>query len=185
MKSPPDKFIFMKVGMHAGEGFDSILERKNEEYRKTGMTFWGYGGSTCHPLTQVRPFVASVMEQGQQVYLLMQEMDSKADPDLVPATEYSEDGIEWKTLPSGIVVTGSRYAIVLGDIEKEDLLLPLNDYAVALGRSEGRRASKYISGRVDKACLTRVDTKFIDAEAPPIHIGRKAVIKEPYAVLLR
>lgn len=183
MNALPDRFIFMKVGKHAGEDFDSILERKRREYDATGMTFWGYGGSTCHPITQVRPFVASVKEAGGRVNLLMETMDSKADPDLVPATEYSVDGIEWIPLPSGIVVTGSRYAIVLGKIEPEDFTLPLHAYAVGLGRSEGLAGSDYIQGRVDKACLVQRDVK--PKRTRDVHITHSAEIKEPFAVLLR
>lgn len=68
--------IFMKIGRHADETLDSILARKREEFRRTGRTFWGYGGSTCHPLTQVRPFVRTITEQGGRVNLLMEQMNS-------------------------------------------------------------------------------------------------------------
>lgn len=180
----PKKFIFMKVGQHAGEDFEFILERKRQERRDAGMTFWGYGGPTCHPLTQVRPFVREVLEEGGRVNLLMETMDSKADPDVVPATEYSEDGINWRTLPTGIIVTGSRYAIVLGDIRAEEFELPLHDYAVALGKNEGRNASDYINGRVDKACLT-LGAELKAKKERKVKITYAAEIIEPYAVLLR
>ena len=179
----PDKFIFMKVGAHAGETWDMILARKREEFRRANMSFWGYGGPTCHPLTQVQPFVKNIVEVGGRVNLLMTTMDSKADPDIVPATEYSEDGVKWKPIPDGIVVTGSRYAVVLGEIQDVDLDVPLDNYAVALGPGRGRVASKYIRGRVDKACLEVGSA--IETPTYVTHITHSAEILKPYAVLLR
>jgi hypothetical protein len=186
MNKIPDKFIFMKVGQHAGEEFDEILARKREEVRKAGMSFWGYGGPTCHPTKQVRPFVKDVVANKGHVHLLMEPMDSKADPDLVPATEYSEDGVLWKPIPKGIRVTGSRYAVVLGEIKAEEIELPLDECIVGLGLSQGKPASDYIQGRVDKACLT-----FDRSAAKRASKHRVASIKyaaeiiDPFAVLLR
>src|SRR5438477_290714 len=56
MANLPDRFLFMKVGNHANETWEQILERKRKEYDRTGRTFWGYGGTTCHPLGVVQPF---------------------------------------------------------------------------------------------------------------------------------
>ena len=47
-ESVPDAFIFMKVGNHASENFDAILERKNRERERAGCIFWGYSGA-CLP----------------------------------------------------------------------------------------------------------------------------------------
>jgi hypothetical protein len=181
----PDRFIFMKVGEHAGESFKDILERKQRELEAAGRIFWGYGGSTCHPRTQVQPFAKQIVEQHGQIHMLLQPMNSKADPDLVPATEFSVDGIEWKELPSGVCVTGSRYAMVMGEIQADEFELPLHEYVVGHGRSEGRAASKYIQGRVDKACLTRADAQGAAIEAKSVAIEYKAALIEPYAVFLR
>lgn len=180
-----DRVLFMKVGRHAGEDFEQILARKREEYGRTGRTFWGYGGSTCHPLTQVQPFVRQAVEVGGQVYLVMESMDSKADPDLAPATEFSEDGILWQPLPKGITVTGSSYAVVLGEIKPEDLEVPLERYSVGFGRSEGRPACDYIQGRVDKACLTLRDPVIAPQKPRIARVEYSAEIIRPYAVLLR
>ncbi len=178
--------IFMKIGRHADETLESILERKRAELRRTGRTFWGYGGSTCHPLTQVRPFVRAIAEQGGRVNLLMEQMNSKANPDVQPATEYSEDGISWKPLPIGIVVTGSRYALVIGEIKAEKIQLPLHRYVVGYGKSAGRSASNYIQGRVDKACLiSSHNLPVVNYKERMIGITYTAEIISPYAVLLR
>ncbi len=186
MRKIPERFIFMKVGQHAGEEFDEILARKREEVRKAGVSFWGYGGPTCHPIRQVRPFVQDVVARRGRVHLLMEPMDSNAHPDIVPATEYSEDGILWKPIPEGIRVTGSRYAVVLGEIKSEDIELPLDECAVGLGVSEGKPASDYIQGRVDKACLVLDPAAAKRAKKHRVATIRySAEILDPFAVLLR
>ena len=53
---PGDGILFMKVGVHARESLEDIIERKDKEIRDAGYALWGYGGSTCHPSTMVQPF---------------------------------------------------------------------------------------------------------------------------------
>ncbi len=181
-------FIFMKVGDHAGETWTDILERKNREYKDAGRVFWGYGGTACHPLTQVQPFVRKHMvSSGGVVHLMMEPIHSQADPDVLPATEYSSDGVSWKRIPDGICVTGSRYALVLGEITPGDLDLTADDYVVGVGPSRGKRASQYIQGRIDKACLEFRPQVGVDRLADSkVHAVRfSAPLLDPYAVLLR
>ena len=135
----PDKFIFMKVGDHAAEAWEQILERKRREYDEAGMIFWGYGGNACHPINQVQPFAKLVLKEMDDIVVVMEYIHSNADPDIVAATEYSQDGVLWEQIPSGIKVTGSRYALVLGEIQPGDLEVSLNQYEVAIGPSPARR----------------------------------------------
>jgi hypothetical protein len=181
-------FIFMKVGDHAGESWEQILERKNREYQDAGKIFWGYGGTACHPLSQVQPFVKEHAAAGDPVYLLMEPIHSLADPDVLPATEFSADGINWEPIPQGINVTGSRYALVLDEIRPGQLDLNPAEYVVGIGPSRGKRASNYLQGRVDKACLqySQPGGIVIPGENEKIHEVRyTAKLLEPYAVLLR
>ena len=67
LTEPNDGLLFMKVGLHAGEKFDEILERKRREYQKAGMIFWGYGGNTCHPTLAVQPFARMKLEKKQNI----------------------------------------------------------------------------------------------------------------------
>jgi hypothetical protein len=184
----PDKFVFMKVGNHAAESWEQILERKRREYDETGMIFWGYGGNACHPINQVRPFAEFVLKEMEDVVVVMEYIDSKADPDIVPATEYSKDGLVWEPIPKGIKVTGSRYALVLGEIQPGELEVNLNRYEVAVGPSSGKPAEAYLQGRTDKACFVRSLDERVN-EAHPEKVTRKvsffARLKDPYAVVLR
>ena len=139
----PESFIFMKVGNHAGESFEAILTRKNRERERerererAGCIFWGYGGTVCHPLMQVQPFARLYAKKQGCIYLFMEPMDSKANPDIEPAREYSRDGAMWRPLPEGISVIGSRYALVLDEIKPIDFEIDLEKYIVGIGFSTG------------------------------------------------
>lgn len=184
----PEAFVFMKVGNHAGESLEAILARKQAEYEQAGRIFWGYGGSVCHPVRQVQPFARQHVGEAGAIYLLMEYIDSKADPDLIPAQEFSVDGVIWQPIPEGVEVTGSKYALVLDEVSPGDLEMPYKDYVVGVGPSRGKEAGQYLQGRVDKACLERNIVPTATAEdvaAEARRISHSARLKEPYAVLLR
>lgn len=175
--------VFMKVGMHAKESLEDIIERKNRECEEAGMMFWGYGGGTCHPLTQVQPFAKEHLSLGQAIQIYMHRIDSNhLSTDL--ATEFSADGINWEPIPEGIVVKGSRHALVLTELQPGDLDLDLSTTSVAIGNSQGKPGSEYIKGRVDKACLEV--TNQAKGQTDDIkHISLIANVIDPFAVLLR
>lgn len=180
------RLLFMKVGDHAGEAWEKVLERKRREKDRAGMIFWGYGGSACHPLTQVRPFVKMSLEIGERPILVMQRIKSNMDQGTYAAEEYSEDGVIWKKIPDGIRVTGSRYAMVLDEILPGDFIFDAAQFEVGIGPNRGKRGDEYLQGRTDKACLVRAadPTVMADQDEPP-KIEVYAPLKEPYAVMLR
>jgi hypothetical protein len=182
---PGQGVLYMKVGTHAQETLESIIERKTQEIEQSGFGLWGYGGSTCHPQTMVQPFAKEYQQHGGTIYLCMEPMESKHFAEPVRADEYSIDGLEWVEIPEAINVLGSRYALVIKNLRKEDFELPLERTKVALGNSTGARGSKYISGRVDKACLEVAEEADPGTPVKSVHIGLVADIIEPYAVYLR
>lgn len=183
----PQAFIFMRVGNHAGESFDSILERKRREFEDSGRIFWGYGGTTLHPIRHVQPFAKLRVQEGDSINIVMEYIDSKADPDVLPASEFSVDGVKWSPIPPGIRVTGSRYAIVLDEIKSGDLDLDLAKYQVGIGPSRGRNAAGYVRGRVDKGCFIAADPADgnPDTQERLVKVQFQARLLEPYAVMLR
>jgi hypothetical protein len=183
---PPDAFLYMKVGNHAGEHFEDILERKNLELATAGRIFWGYGGTACHPLMQVQPFARLYAKSEGRIYLLMEQVDSKAKPEVEDAKEFSTNGAVWQPLPKGIRVVGSRYALVLGEIKPTDLEVQLEQYVVGIGHSRGKKAADYLQGRIDKGCFLR-STEPVPASAPSLkrRLKLSAELVDPYAVLLR
>ncbi len=185
LEAPPADFVFMKVGSHAGETFEQILERKNREFQDTGRIFWGYGGTACHPLQQVQPFAKDVASKRGSIYLLMEPIHSTADPDLLPATEYSDDGVNWQPIPKGINVTGSRYALILDEIVPGQLEIATEEFVVGIGPSRGKFGSEYLQGRIDKACLTRSEKRAAEASKGQKKIGYMAKLLDPYAVMLK
>lgn len=175
--------LYMKIGKHAQEPLEEIIKRKTREIEDAGFAMWGYGGSTCHPRTMVQPFARSYEQRGGKIYLCMQEMDSNNIAAQIPADEWSADGLEWHEVPRGIRVIGSRYALCIKDLHLQRLELPLSATRVALGNSCGVVGSRYIRGRVDKACLEIVAPTAEDDEIVPISVVAELV--DPFAVLLR
>lgn len=184
---PGAGLLFMKVGVHARESLEDIIARKDEEIRRAGYAMWGYGGSTCHPSTMVQPFAETMAERGQTIHLCMEEINSKHFAEPLCAAEFSVNGVEWREIPEDIQVRGSRYALVIDNLHAADFTLPLNQTRVPVGNSMGRNGSRYIQGRVDKACLEMMDLPELGNEAPPrpISINLVADLRKPYAVFLR
>lgn len=181
---PGARILYMKVGTHADEPLDKIFARKMKEIEQEGVAYWGYGGGTCHPVNTVQPFAASFEEQGGTIYLCMHPMNSRHFAPSARADEFSVDGISWQPIPPGINVTGSRYALVIKDLQRENFMLPLRDTRVSMGNSVGAIGSKYISGRVDKACLEITDP-MDGTDHELVDIGLVARIVKPYAVFVR
>ena len=183
---PGAGIVFMKVGTHAKESLADIIERKRKEISDAGFALWGYGGNTCYPNTMVQPFAKSFEKKSGSIYLCMQEMDSRHFAEPVRAEQQSVDGIKWTDIPEEVNVRGSRFALVIKDLEREDFELPLKQTRVAVGNCEGRSGHLYVNGRVDKACLEVVDDADVAADdVPSIKIGLVAKLAAPYAVFLR
>lgn len=175
-----DSILYMKVGTHASEDLSDIIARKRAEIEAEGMAFWGYGGSTCHPLSMVRPFA---LESAGPIMLVMQPMTSNHFAEPVRAEEYSEDGVRWKPVPSGINCVGSRYALLVDSLDEVDDMVDLSRTRVAIGPSRGRVGANYIQGRVDKACLEFTGEPSGDPKS--VEIKLRANMVAPFAVFLR
>ena len=181
--SKGEGLFYMKVGTHAGEPIDQIVERKQAEITRNGFTLWGYGGSNCHPLTIVQPFAAETARDGH-FRLVMEETHATHFAVDRVATEYSVDGVHWEEIPDQIAVRGSRYALIIDSLSWTDVKLQLGNMEVVLGPSSGRRGDAYISGLNDKACLKVTETRD-DPDAETRKITLIATVREPYAVFVR
>lgn len=184
---PGQGLVFMKVGVHARESLAEIIERKTKEIDDAGFALWGYGGSTCYPNTMVQPFARDYTAKGQKILLCMQEMESNHYADPVRAEEFSVDGIKWQPVPKPINVLGSRFALAIKSLRREEFELPLSKTRVAVGPSLGRKGDKYIQGRADKACLEMTEEADIPLQEgePVVQINLIAELCEPYAVFLK
>lgn len=142
----------MKYGVHSSESVESILNRKNNEIEKCGFMMWGYGGVLCHPVKQLRPFLQKCISKNEKVYLLLSQTKSEHHSLSPPLTTYSYTGQNWLTLPHGVEIRGSKYAVICKNLYPCDFSLNFENYNVAIGPSEGKKLSDYVRGRVDKAC---------------------------------
>lgn len=192
MTNSKNCFVFMKIGDHANENLSSVLERKLKEVEEEGVLLWGYGGSVCHPIKQVRPFVLDALSKGEEaVYAFMGRtkvhacLDTKFDSRQPVSDEFSIDGVTWEKIPEANKVTGSKYALVLGPIEPVNFEVHLEEYVVGVGLSEGKAAVEYLYGRNDKACLRRKGTEEKIEGYKVLKINYAAKLIEPYAVLVR
>ena len=184
---PGSGILFMKVGTHAKENLSDIIARKTKEIESAGYALWGYGGNTCHPETMVQPFAKTYEEKGEKIHLCMQEMNSMHFAEQIRADQYSDDGISWKDIHPSINVLGSRFALVIKDLRKEEFELPLAQTRVAIGNSRGRVGFRYVRGRVDKACLqvTEENELLNEGEEKVVEINLVAELFSPYAVYVR
>lgn len=184
---PGAGLLCMKVGTHANEPLDAIVERKQAEIDAAGFALWGYGGNTCHPTTMVQPFARDFEVRGEAIHLVMHPMLSNHFAVTARAEEMSPDGHDWKPIPAPINVLGSRYALAIAALQPVEFALPLSQTRVAVGNSRGRRGDEYIQGRVDKAVLEVVDepTDGEAADRPAEEIGLVAEVIEPFAVFVR
>lgn len=179
-------FVFMKVGTHAEEPLDEIIERKRREVDEAGYALWGYGGNSCHPKTMVQPFARDFVEREGTIYLCMQSMDSRHFAVTERAVEYSGDGENWSEIPKPINVIGSRFALKIADLQPDDFKVPLAQTKVAIGNQTGRPGDRYIRGRVDKACLELLDEEAEGREEVALaQIDLVARLADPYAVFVR
>lgn len=182
-----ENIIFMKYGVHASENVESIIERKSKECDGEKKIFWwGYGGSTCHPLTQVQPFVSECQRNGQKVYLVLSYTPSSNNNPAIRANEFSKDNKNWECIPNGINVYGSAHALVCTNFRKVDFTLDLSKYEVAVGGHKGEALSSYIGCRTDKGCAHMIhEAKDNTVEPEYAQIDYIAEIIDPYAVFLR
>ncbi len=183
---PGEGLLYMKVGTHAQESLEQIIQRKRREIEQAGFALWGYGGSTCHPVSMVQPFGRHYQQRGGVIYLLMEPMESSHFAEPLRADQFSIDGSNWEQIPAPINVLGSRYALYIRSLERQEIGLDLSLTRVAVGNSMGQVGSKYISGRVDKACLEVVDEEATGPfDGAKKHIGLVAEVVPPYAVFVR
>ena len=183
MHLAPLHILYMKIGGHAGETLSTIIRRKNDEIYQTGFCFWGYGGSCCHPHKQVIPHCRIAMTSAENVKVYMEVVSSSIVPKASEALMFSDDGNNFRELPSGIRVTGSKWALVFKALECVEEKLNLADYEIAVGQNAGRGATEYLRGRVDKACLRRRECNRHTVVAK--NISLIGTLASPYAVYLR
>jgi len=179
-----DTILLMKIGPQGDETLDDIINRKNREEDLLGYSYWGYGGTLCHPLRVVQPFAQGAQRNNKVVKVLFVITGSPFDGRHIPeAKECSSNKLIWNTIPSGTRITVSKYALVIRNLHKCSFDLPLAEYKVAIGPSAGRSLSDYFHFRVDKAVAHRINN--FKGNSVKVPVAFMADLVEPYAVFLQ
>lgn len=175
--------IIMKVGHHVDEDITNIIQRKREEERILGKFFWGYGGTICHPLTQIKPFLrtCSLMKIVPKILFSFTPSKFLSNPKI--AREFSLDKTIWKGLPKEVLVKGSKYALICKNLKQLKIELNLCNYIIAVGPNKGLRLERYYKYRVDKACA--LYKKSFSLKKNKIKIQYGADLIYPMVVFLR
>lgn len=211
MDTLPHHIVFMKAGEYCGEPLEHIIVRKKKEVEDCGMFYWGYGGTICHPTTQVQPFVQEMAEAGNHVYFVMTEIRSKPkkrknsdedeeSPDKNPrAMKWSVARGKKKKLVDpvdvdpAINVYGSEFALVCGKPTPCDFDLDMRQCRqyrqsrIDVPPTEGKLLSECVTGSADKACAIWSPSNDPPMGESPRYIKRITMIApliEPYAVFL-
>ena len=190
MNKLPSAFIYFKIRSQAREDLPKIIDRKIDEFAKKNnmdFTLFGYGGTICHPLKQVLPFINKYLSLKNRKYIIFDIVKGRATSnDKNCAKEFSEDGKMWLPIPKGICAIG-KYAFKIGEISPINLEIDLDKYSIGIGPNKGRRASDYIQNQRSRACLVLGNIKFGKQNLKPIKPERYYVceLKAPYAVFIR
>lgn len=147
--------LFMKIGYHAGETLEDIIDRKRKEETLTGQFFWGYGGTICHPTNQVLRFLSLAQSEHDVPVVAMIPTLSRYLGSGFNSKEYSLDQKTWLPLPDGISVLGSKFALVCTNLRKFNCVADLVQYKVAIGPSAGRTVMEYFRYHVGKVCAIK------------------------------
>lgn len=174
--------VFMKYGTHAGTLPETIISNKINEVSLLGHTFWGYGGTTCHPINQLKPFLSANNSCGEKTHLLLSRINSVWAGSISRAMFYSHDQMEWIPIPEDNVVTGSKFALICTSFESCDFELDLANYQVPIGKSKGQLLSNYICGHTTKGCGVLSELPIVQSKRI-VHISAIATIET--AVFLR
>jgi hypothetical protein len=175
----PTAAVVMKVGFHADEEWETVIERKRAEIAFTGRSFWGYGGSACHPTRQVQPFAR---REGSEISVAMLWTKSRPLSPSLTAREMSVDGDQWEPLPPGIKTTGSKWALILDQLDACEETINIGEYEVGVGPRAGNPLSGYLRGQSDKGCVRRTATPMESDLRRVVAVGR---LCSPWAVFLR
>lgn len=184
--SLPVAFCWSKIGTEAGEGVDSILERKEAERRRGGGTFlWGIGNS-------IGPSVASLLEVDSRPTVLFSPMRSAAAPrDIQPdvvVTWQSALAFDGGTfdMPAGATVTSSlgtrrrHYALVCH--RDESLLEYDSGLWIDDRRLRNLRTGTPVGSSQVTSVVCTIDTP--DDPEPRYGVAFRAHLQAPYLLVL-
>jgi hypothetical protein len=179
--------VISVMGAHAGEDADTIFERKIEDCRTVGRTFWVAKSAKARP-QQVQAICGSA-----RGYVIFVEpatpSGARATTESASAEEYSPDRIVWSPLPKGLgpvtgQIDGHAAALVFDRlIMHVDRTIDLWTYADGANPDMPLR---FILG-LSTACAVRKDMSGHPSRMKSRYrrVVAAAQLAEPYCVWLR
>lgn len=179
--------VISVMGAHAGEDADAIFERKIEDCRAVGRTFWVAKSAKARPMQ-----VQAICGSGRGYAIFVEPATpsgARATTESASANEYSSDRIVWSSLPEGLgPVTGQMdahaAALVFGRLTTDvDRTIDLWTYADGANPD---MPLKFVLG-LSTACAIRKDMSRHPDRMKSRHrrVVAAARLTEPYCVWLR
>ena len=179
--------VISVMGAHAGEDAAVIFERKIEDCRAAGRTFWVAKSAKARP-QQVQAFCGS----GRGYVIFVEPATpggARATTESASAKEYSPDGIVWSPLPEGLgPVTGqmdAHAAALMFDRLTTDVDRTIDLWAYADGANPDLPL-RFTLG-LSTACAARKDMSQYPGRMKSRYrrVVVAAQLAEPYCVWLR
>lgn len=185
--------IISIIGPHAGECEEEIFARKIMDSKKFGRTFWLVRSWQDKP-DIVQAFCTQAQNEDQKVHCIFIEPSSRggATPTKTStlAKQYSKDNVNWLELPNGLSsvtgkIDGSAYALVFDNLDLQETLLDLWNYASSETTSEPVKirqgASTICAIKKDMSAIPETN-KIKSRYRRIVAVGR---LCDPYGVWLR
>jgi hypothetical protein len=181
--------LIMKVGPYCDYSLDEIIKIKQEEERKLGKFFWGYGGVFCRP-NVINDFLYHARVHKKKPIVMFSTTLSAYNTNAGGKfSEYSIDKAFWYKIPEEVLLVGNQdaphFAIIAKNLKKVDMHINLSDYCSYVGilPNENKYLDTYLRYRVDKAC-GYYSPKSINNDKL-IKIDYIGELVDPYCVFIR
>lgn len=183
-------YFWHPVGPHAGESLAEIVARKGSDVQRFGFTPWSFAPAR---LERVVAWRAELEKRGQETAIAVGCGDSTSDPSVRSGseprwlTEYSEDLVTWKKLPSKKMTSYHRAPSKSGVVASAFLVTRVSaPPEMRVARPRHWFSAKH-SVWYDGALPTRGE--YLVGQPPPLSSGTRVRVllelKHPFVVWLR
>lgn len=183
--------VLSVIGPHAGESENEIFNRKIQDIKNIGRTFWLMKSFKAKP-PMVQELCQKAKGKDERAYCIFIEASSKGGALPTKTATYaissSKDNTTWENLPDDLSpvtgkMDGQAYALVFDELEIVDDVMDLWNYANFFNEEEPIRiiqgASTICASKKDMQCHSK---RMISRYRRIMAIGR---LYFPYCVYLR
>lgn len=181
-----EQCVISVLGVHAGEGVDSIFSRKLMDIEHVGRTYWLIHARQAR-VQMVQELGQSVNRDSVKCYFIEGSSKKAARPTTTEdaARKFSQNGIDWKDFNTNVgpvtgKITNAATALVLSDIQFSDSYLNLWDFSIF---GDPASAIKFSLGN-SSVCAIRKDSSNLETRmrSNMRRVVAVATLTDPYAV---